>query len=125
MISNIVVDENLDARRAEPEDEIAFWKFIENSSKILWNKELMMTEARSQVQYYLGYIGLGPLAAHLGDEVLIVAGSNWPLLLRKVSEETDLFPAMFRCLGKCYVHGIMDGEAAKDIEERATKINLV
>jgi len=83
------------------------------------------TDDRSFLTTHQGYMGVGPRCARSGDEVHIVAGSNWPLLLRRVSDETETSPVLYRCLGKCYVHGIMDGEAAGRFEDQASKIYLV
>jgi hypothetical protein len=68
-----------------------------------------------------GYLGLGPNALQVGDEVYVINGSNVPFVLRKSDRsnldrqpedksQTILFP-MFRLIGDCYVHNFMDGEA--------------
>ncbi|KAH6706404.1 heterokaryon incompatibility protein-domain-containing protein [Leptodontidium sp. MPI-SDFR-AT-0119] len=82
------------------------------------------TNLRSFLTTRKGYIGNRPNATRSGDEVHLVAGSNWPLMLRKISDATASSPATYRRLGKCYIHGIMDGEAAENFEERATEIHL-
>jgi hypothetical protein len=68
-----------------------------------------------------GYLGLVPLAAELGDVVCIVHGSCVPFILRRCKD----VKGAFRLVGKCYIHGIMEGEAMrmKDLEQR--EISLV
>jgi len=60
-----------------------------------------------------GYIGLGPDAMRPGDEVAVLGGCPAPVILRPWSAgvgDTDVF---YKVLDHCYVHGLMDGEAAK------------
>ena len=45
----------------------------------------------------------------LGDEVWVLAGCSHPLILRPVPNE----PRCYTVIHECYVHGIMDGEAAR------------
>jgi hypothetical protein len=52
-----------------------------------------------------GWIGLGPEKLQPGDKVCIFNGGKVPYILR-LTEDYHQF------LGDCYVHGIMDGEAA-------------
>ncbi|KAK0112408.1 hypothetical protein ONS96_001652 [Cadophora gregata f. sp. sojae] len=146
MVSDVIINENLEARRAKPEDETPFWAFIKmvsGTTKASWDWEAFLMGGRSETDYSMlfswgiacwrhsfittdqGYIGTGPLATLTGDEVHIVAGCNWPLLLRRVTEKTGSSPGTYRCLGRCYIHGVMDGEVAENLEDRLSKIYLV
>jgi len=51
------------------------------------------------------YIDLGPQASHEGDVVCFLAGSRVPIVLRPAATEYEV-------VGPCYVHGMMQGEAA-------------
>ncbi|KAK5100735.1 hypothetical protein LTR24_000881 [Lithohypha guttulata] len=55
-------------------------------------------------------LGLGPQASQEGDVVCVLAGSRMPMVLRPAATG-------FRVVGPCYVHGIMQGEAAAMIAE--------
>jgi hypothetical protein len=57
-----------------------------------------------------GYLGLAPCAANVGDEVVILYGCNFPVILRRDNE------GFHKVIGECYVDGVMDGEIidAKD-----------
>ena len=57
-----------------------------------------------------GYLGLAPSAANVGDEVVILYGCNFPVILRRDNE------GFHKVIGECYVDWIMDGEMidAKD-----------
>jgi hypothetical protein len=51
-----------------------------------------------------GYIGLGPKNSRGGDVVVIILGAGVPFILRPTNQ------GVYRLVGECYVHGIMDGE---------------
>jgi len=73
------------------------------------------------------YLGLGPHNMQAGDEIHIVAGGNCPLVLRKASHERSIQSAnpTYTLVGDCYLHGVMDGEAAENFEERTTTIDII
>lgn len=68
-----------------------------------------------------GYLGLVPLSAEVGDVVCTVHASSVRFLLRLCKD----IEGAFRLVGKCCVHGIMEGEAMymKDLVRR--EISLV
>ncbi|EPE36533.1 hypothetical protein GLAREA_08696 [Glarea lozoyensis ATCC 20868] len=55
-----------------------------------------------------GYMGLGPASIQKGDFVYVLAGGQVPFILRKHTNAETYF-----LMGESYVHGIMDGEAAR------------
>jgi hypothetical protein len=64
------------------------------------------------------------------DDVFILCRGKMPLLLRPDSSETfqqrlspELRP-LHTLVGECYIHGIMDGEAASDFEYRSQPVRL-
>ncbi len=61
-----------------------------------------------------GYIGLGPDGMQKGDHVYVLSGGKVPYILRPVSGPR---PRTFELVGDCYLHGIMDGEAAGTDED--------
>lgn len=58
-----------------------------------------------------GLIGLGAAATDVGDSVCVLFGGQVLYLLRTKSNSND-----FEFIGECYVHGMMDGEAVKDLD---------
>ncbi|KAH7336283.1 heterokaryon incompatibility protein-domain-containing protein [Rhexocercosporidium sp. MPI-PUGE-AT-0058] len=58
-----------------------------------------------------GYMGLGPQAMLPGDTISILFGGDTPYALRKKEK-------CWQFVGECYVHGVMKGEAVRDLERR-------
>lgn len=59
-----------------------------------------------------GLIGSDLREAQEGDEIAIIFGSKSPFIVRRIPEHN-----YFLLIGDCYVHGIMEGEAMKDLDE--------
>ncbi|KAF5588267.1 heterokaryon incompatibility (het-6OR allele) [Fusarium subglutinans] len=60
-----------------------------------------------------GYMGLVPPDIQPGDAICLLLGGSVAYALRRSAHETWIY------IGECYVHGIMDGEAAaKALEEK-------
>jgi hypothetical protein len=55
-----------------------------------------------------GFIGLGPAAAQVGDQVYLLLGGQVLYVLRDHGDGHSEF------IGECYVHGMMDGQACED-----------
>ncbi|PQE10655.1 heterokaryon incompatibility protein [Rutstroemia sp. NJR-2017a BBW] len=53
-----------------------------------------------------GYVGVVPNIAKVGDVVAILKGGRVPFVLKK-SEKRE---KVFRLIGECYIHGLMNGE---------------
>lgn len=68
----------------------------------------MMTFGRRLFQTSRGFIGLGPAACDLNDNVCVLFGGQVLYALREQSSVDYEF------IGECYVHGMMDGQALKD-----------
>jgi len=73
-------------------------ELVANIDKATRGRRLLVTEK--------GYIGLGSLDVQEGDQISLLGNSPVPYLLRKCGEE----PGVYRLVGECYVHGIMNGE---------------
>ena len=56
-----------------------------------------------------GYLGLAIADTRPGDCVCMLASCKTPLILRPLGEA-------FRVIGECYIHGLMRGEMAREIE---------
>ncbi|KAJ4989724.1 heterokaryon incompatibility protein [Stagonosporopsis vannaccii] len=59
---------------------------------------------------------LGP--AEPGDELVIFFGGNMPFVLRRVDDSPDVW----KLVGVCFVHGIMQGEAVKGSRRRVERM---
>jgi len=57
----------------------------------------------------------------LGDKICILFGGRVPFILREMSVQVEIDRINHKChtlLGDSYVHGLMQGEAAKIIERQ-------
>ncbi|KAI0469635.1 heterokaryon incompatibility protein-domain-containing protein [Xylaria cf. heliscus] len=71
-----------------------------------------------------GYLGLAPDGVKVGDMVCVLAGGHFPFILRRAEAAGGDKPkaeAAFTMIGDAYVHGIMDGEAIKKVDEGSEK----
>jgi hypothetical protein len=50
-----------------------------------------------------GYLGIGEISLQTGDLVCVLFGAGVPIILRNLGRS-------YRVVGKCYLHGIMEGE---------------
>jgi hypothetical protein len=57
----------------------------------------------------LGYIGLVPPGARLGDEVCLLRGAQVPYVMRKRAGEEGMGPRALVLVGEAHLHGVMDG----------------
>jgi len=75
---------------------------------------------RSLFETSRGYFGLGPADLHTGDDVCVLFGCNVPHILRvrKGTPEHLL-------VGETYVHGIMNGEVVKMLDDNKKEIASV
>ena len=66
------------------------------------------------------FVGLGPQAAQEGDEIWIMPSSPVPMILRPLrinAPEEKGLSGMHQLVARCYVDGIMDGQAAENYEK--------
>ena len=68
----------------------------------------MMTFGRRLFETSRGFIGLGPAAAQIDDEICLLLGGQVWYVLRTRKDGHHEF------IGECYVHGMMDGQACED-----------
>ncbi|KAI1375136.1 HET-domain-containing protein [Hypoxylon crocopeplum] len=74
-----------------------------------------------------GAVGIGPAKTRRGDQVHVLPGSNFPYILRPKAAPligaNGLIVDSYIVVGDCYLHGIMDGEAMRDMkpEDNRTK----
>ncbi|KAI1271972.1 heterokaryon incompatibility protein-domain-containing protein [Xylaria sp. FL0933] len=56
-----------------------------------------------------GHFGLAPATSRPEDEVAVIFGSTTPIVVRRDSKA--LHEAQYRIVGKCYAHGLMQGQS--------------
>ncbi|KEY72640.1 hypothetical protein S7711_06274 [Stachybotrys chartarum IBT 7711] len=72
--------------------------FLSLASGSTWMQQLFVTDT--------GYLGMGPRSGRLGDEVWIINGCPFPMVLTP-------HKLRYKTVGRSYLHGIMHGEAVK------------
>jgi hypothetical protein len=65
---------------------------------------MLSLDDRALITTKTGYLGLAPKAVRPGDIIAILLGCKCPVVLRPFCN------GMFRVVGECYIHGLMDGE---------------
>lgn len=90
---------------------------------MVWGRRLFITEK--------GYLGVGPDKMEIGDEVFVCHGSSMPFVLRKMyvpdikaKEDDDVGFPVYKLVGECYTHGIMDGEVVKNEQREILRLAL-
>ena len=74
-----------------------------------------------------GYIGWGPETTQEGDRVVVLNGGEMPFIVRELeapspgSTEKDALACTL--VGESYVHGLMNGQALKNVEEGKSSIH--
>ena len=105
------------------QSSVNIWHYLNDSfEQIHTNVEMAIRRSRIFTTNQ-GFLGTGAYALRQGDKVFVLRGSHVPVLLRRFdgtmpekpqSQDTD---DRYSLVGVCYVHGIMDGEAANsDVE---------
>jgi len=84
--------------------------FMEAANTVAFGRRLFITSK--------GYMGLGPAAALVGDDVALFSGGRTAYVLHALKGER------FRFEGEAYVHGIMNGEAFQG-DQRTREFVLV
>jgi hypothetical protein len=108
----------------DPNDEAArFFNGISYTviSSILWRR-FFVTQS--------GAFGLGPSDTQVTDEVFIIQGGRQPLVLREsaitfIPPGADEAQICHTLVGDCYIHGIMDGEAAQGLKTHPKDVFIV
>jgi hypothetical protein len=75
-------------------------RMVENLSDTVHNLSdtVLFTSSANHLGNTIGFV-------QPGDTVVLLAGSEWPVLLREKEN------GCWRCIGSAYIHGIMNGEA--------------
>ena len=63
-------------------------------------------------------IGLVPRLTQVDDEIFVLDGGQVLYVLRPVGE-------CFQCIGESYIHGLMDGEALRKLEDGTAEVDTI
>lgn len=81
----------------------------------------MYTQGRTLILSKDGYLGLAPLASAIGDKICVIYGCHAPVILRPSHGN----PEKYTLIGDAYVHGLMDGEALRLVEELPERLTTL
>jgi hypothetical protein len=126
--------------RVDDTFEVPFWSIwnqgpgpdVHNNKTVSSKAKQMQTAAHDSSfgrRFFItknSYFGMGPRNMQQGDEIHVAAGGNCPLVLRPVNNpQSPSTNPRYTLVGDCYLHGIMDGEAANNFEKRATMVEII
>ena len=74
------------------------FNFLDRVQSMIWGRRLATLDQ--------GYVVLGPRSCEEGDLICILHGCSVPVILRHIDTREK-----YKCIGECYVHSMMDGEA--------------
>lgn len=86
------------AGRAEADGE----EFKSHSGTVTWSQRLLLLDT--------GYLAMGPKSSEVRDEIWVIPGCIFPMVLRSGSDGSHIV------MGRAYVHGAMHGEAVASDE---------
>ncbi|KAL9106687.1 MAG: hypothetical protein Q9227_008339 [Pyrenula ochraceoflavens] len=91
--------------------EHPLWKPFEHSiGQAMFQRRVFTTQK--------GYLGLGPRTLASSDRICVLLGCSVPVILRPNAEN-------FSLIGEAYVHGIMNGEVLRAVEQGQARIRWV
>ncbi|KAE9366699.1 HET-domain-containing protein [Stipitochalara longipes BDJ] len=109
----------------------SLWAQIPEYKRIIYDRAVQM--ATVQRKFFItrkGFMGIGPPATSSGDRIVVLFGGDVPFLLREHvnSTATGIPPEepnpLWKLIGDCYLHGIMDGEAMHQTKGDCTRYYL-
>jgi len=62
-----------------------------------------------------GFFGVAPNSVKVGDQLYLLLGAEFPILLRRLPE-TEV---EYTLVGECYIHGLMHGKGMTGVLKRA------
>ncbi|CAG9982690.1 unnamed protein product [Clonostachys byssicola] len=69
-----------------------------------------------------GSVGLGPLNILPGDQLCILSGCSFPVLLRRMPSEVG---ETYSYVGPCFVHGLMYGEVGEAVAAEVAELDVL
>ncbi|CAH0015265.1 unnamed protein product [Clonostachys rhizophaga] len=69
-----------------------------------------------------GSVGLGPLNMLPGDQLYVLSGCSFPVLLRRMPSEAE---GAYSYVGPCFVHGLMYGEVGEAVAAEVAELDVL
>ena len=90
-------------------------EYLRRVQSVVWMRVLI----RTKIGENDNNLGLAPESVKEGDQICIVYGCSVPVVLRKIKYPTpeDNDKHYYILIGECYIHGMMDGEAFRILQE--------
>lgn len=83
----------------------------EDVASTMDNSIMAATLSRRLIVTSNGYVGLGPAATMVGDEVFLLRGGKTPFVLRGGKDSTKTSTGLnYEIMGDCYMQELMDGD---------------
>lgn len=99
----------------KPGSEKVVTEYLRRVQSVVWMRVLIRTTIAGSENN----LGLAPQSVKEGDLICIVYGCSVPVVLRKlIDDEND---KSYELIGECYIHGMMDGEAFRILQEMKIK----
>jgi hypothetical protein len=88
-------------------------EYLRRVQSVVWGRVLIrMTIGASD-----DYLGLASQSVKEGDLICIVFGCSVPVVLRPFFVRDESYARYYEFNGECYIHGMMDGEAFRILQE--------
>lgn len=96
------------------------WQFTRTMLRITYGVQTRINRAANYAFFFLdnGYMGMAYHTYQEGDQVYLLAGSDWPFILRPKGDA-------FRIVAPASIHGVMEGELWPEDESELDQITLV
>lgn len=92
---------------------------VDSNIDILFSSLLLPLCFRRFMTTTKGYVGFVPRRSQVNDLIFVLMGSNLPLVLRPCEN------GLYKLVGECYIHGIMEGEAMEGLDNGEYKLETV
>jgi hypothetical protein len=97
----------------KPGSEKVVTEYLRRVQSVVWMRVLI----RTTIGESDNNLGLAPQSVREGDLICIVYGCSVPVVLRKFWIDEETKNCYYVLIGECYIHGMMDGEAFRILQE--------
>jgi hypothetical protein len=97
----------------KPGSEKVVTEYLRRVQSVVWMRVLIRTTIGDSHKN----LGLAPQTVREGDLICIVYGCSVPVVLRKFPIDQESEKCYYVLIGECYIHGMMDGEAFRILQE--------
>jgi hypothetical protein len=97
----------------KPGSEKVVTEYLRRVQSVVWMRVLI----RTTIGESHNNLGLAPQSVREEDLICIVYGCSVPVVLRKIFIDEENGTYYYELIGECYIHGMMDGEAFRILQE--------